>query len=195
MVRELSDEKRERFLEVALRLFAEKGVQNTSTAEIAQGAGTASGTLFLYFPTKQILINELVIYLSNGQAQRVNDLLKPSLSARDSLYMIWVSSVVWFLENKEAFQFTQQIRESSLITKETTRETANLFVFYYTAIQKGLDEGCIKPYPADLIGSFLYQDIVAIMNYLRSLPGPYQQEEAIQKGFDLFWDGIRIQKT
>lgn len=195
MVRELSDEKRKRFLEVALRLFAEKGVQNTSTAEIAQGAGTASGTLFLYFPTKQMLINELVIYLSKGQAQRVNDLLKPSLSVRDGLYMIWVSSVVWFLENRDAFQFTQQIRESSLITKETTRETAKLFVFYYTAIQKGLDEGCIKPYPADLIGSFLYQDIVAILNYMRMLPDPNQQEEAIQKGFDLFWDGIQIQKS
>ncbi|MHB8086690.1 MAG: TetR/AcrR family transcriptional regulator [Anaerolineaceae bacterium] len=195
MVRELSDEKRERFLEVALRLFAEKGVQNTSTAEIAQAAGTASGTLFLYFPTKQMLVNELVIHISKGQAERINQLLNPSLSVRDSLYTIWETSIHWFLDNMEVFQFTQQIRGSNLIAEDTIYETGKLFAFYYSTIQRGLDDGCIKPYPVDLIGGFLYQDIMAVMNHMRMPLGPLEQEEAIQQGFDLFWSGIQIQKT
>ena len=77
MVRELSNEKRERFLQAALKLFAANGLQNTSTAEIAKAAGTAAGTLFLYFPTKQDLINELVLWISQAEADTINGLLTP----------------------------------------------------------------------------------------------------------------------
>ena len=71
MVRELSSEKRERFLRAALKLFAANGIQNTSTAEIARAAGTASGTLFLYFPTKQDLIDELAILISREESGHI----------------------------------------------------------------------------------------------------------------------------
>ena len=60
MIRKLALDKRENFLNAALKLFVANGVQNTSTAAIAKEAGTASGTLFLYFPTKQDLLDELV---------------------------------------------------------------------------------------------------------------------------------------
>lgn len=103
MVRELSTEKRERFLSAALKLFVANGVKNTSTAEIAKAAGTASGTLFLYFPTKQHLIHELVLMISKQQSDFINSLLNPSLSVRDTFFTIWDGSVRWLLENMDAF--------------------------------------------------------------------------------------------
>ena len=117
MVRELSSEKRERFLNAALKLFTEKGVQNTSTAEIAREAGTASGTLFLYFPTKQQLINELVLMISKQEADHINTLLDPSMSVRDTFFTIWDGSIRWLLENLDAYQYSQQVRDSGLISR------------------------------------------------------------------------------
>ena len=194
MVRELSPEKRERFLNTALKLFASNGVQNTSTAEIAKEAGTAAGTLFLYFPTKQDLINELVLWISKQQSEIIHSLLDPSMSVRDSFFTIWDGSIRWLLENKGAYQYSQQIRDSGLISDDVTRESGKFFSFYYDAIQKGLEEGCIKPFPIDLIGGFLYQDIVAVMNHIRMQSAPDKLNESIQQGFELFWDGIRIKK-
>ena len=194
MVRELSPEKRKRFLSAALKLFVSNGVQNTSTAEIAREAGTASGTLFLYFPTKLDLIQELVLIISKEESDFINSLLDPSLSVRDAFFTIWSGSVHWLLENVDAYQYSQQIRDSGLLSDAVTQETGKFFSFYYKTIQKGLEEGCIKPYPIDLIGGFLYQDIVAVMNYLRLQSDPGKQEEFIQQGFELFWDGISIQK-
>ena len=55
MARKLSTEKRAQYLSSALKLFVANGVKNTSTAAIAKEAGTAAGTFFLYFPTKQAL--------------------------------------------------------------------------------------------------------------------------------------------
>lgn len=192
MVRELSTEKREKYLNVALRLFVANGVPNTSTAEIAREAGTASGTLFLYFPTKQDLVDELVLSITKTQSEYIKSLLDPSLSVWDTFFTIWNGSVRWFLDHVDAYQYSQQIRHSVLISETVALETGKYFSFYYETIQKGLAEGCIKPYPVDLIGEFLYQDIVAVMNHIRMLPDPDKQAQTIQQGFELFWDGIRI---
>ena len=192
MVRELSDDKRERLLKAALRLFAANGIQNTSTAEIAGEAGVASGTLFLYFPTKQHLVNELVILVSKQEAEHINRLLTPSMSVRDTFFTIWDGSIRWLLEHLDVFEYSQQVRHSGLISEAATLESGKTFSFYYEAIQRGLQEGSIKPYPIDLIGGFLYQDIVAVMNHIRIQPDQNTLTETIQKGFDLFWDGIKI---
>ena len=52
MVRKLRPDRRTKFLNAALKLFVAKGVQHTSTAEIARKAGTAAGTLISVFPHK-----------------------------------------------------------------------------------------------------------------------------------------------
>ena len=194
MVRSLSLDKRERFLSTALKLFVAKGVQNTSTADISREAGTAAGTLFLYFPTKQDLVNELVLWIAKKESEVINRLLTPSLSVRDTFFTIWDGSIRWLLENMDAYQYSQQVRDSGLISPSVALESGKYFSFYYDAIQKGLEAGSIKPYPVDLIGGFLYQAIVAVMNHIRLQPDPDTISQAIQQGFDLFWDGISIRK-
>jgi len=190
MVRTLNPERREKFLNAALALFVEKGVQNTTTAEIAQAAGAAAGTLFLYFPTKQDLINELALQISRAQAERINSLLDPAFSARESFFAIWRGSVGWFVENPLAYRYILQVRDSGMISAEVVKETGQLFIFYYAAIQKGLQEKVIQPYPVDLVGGFLYQNIVAITNYIQMQQDQARRQEAVEMGFDIFWNGI-----
>jgi AcrR family transcriptional regulator len=47
---------RQAILEASQRLFAEKGFEATTTRDIAQAAGIASGTLFNYFATKDSIV-------------------------------------------------------------------------------------------------------------------------------------------
>ena len=192
MTRKPSPNKRAEYLRVALKLFVADGVQNTSTAAIAKGAGTAAGTLFLYFPTKQDLINELVMDIVIAQSETIKSALTPSLTARDSFLAIWEGSIRWFLANMEAYQYIQQVRDSSMISEEVVQQSNTYFDFYYTAIQKGLSETAIKPYPIELIGEMLYRAIVAIMNLIKAQPDGAQREEYIYAGFEIFWNGIKF---
>jgi len=194
MVRKLGPEKRENFLNTALKLFVTHGVQNTSTAKIAKEAGTAAGTLFLYFPTKQDLINELVLQISRDQSDYIKTLIDRSLSVRDMFFTIWQGCIRWFLEHRDAFEYIQQVRDTRIVDKATIQESGKTFVYFYDAIQKGLDEAALKPYPLEVIGAFLYQDIVAVMNLIRTQPELDKQEEIIQAGFDIFWDGIKARR-
>ncbi len=51
---------RNRLLESAAQLFAQKGSKNTRTADIAQEAQVAIGTLYLHFKTKDDLLKEVL---------------------------------------------------------------------------------------------------------------------------------------
>jgi AcrR family transcriptional regulator len=194
MVRKPSPERRTQFLDSALRLFVANGVQQTSTAAIAKEAGTAAGTLFLYFPTKQDLINELVLKIGRDQSEYMKTLLQPPLSARGTFFTIWDGSVRWFLENMDAYQYIKQVKDSRLIDDAVVQESEKYFEYYFQAIQKGLEEGCIKPHPFELIGEMLYQSIVAVLNLVSKQPERAKQEEYIRLGFDIFWDGIKTAK-
>ena len=195
MVRKRNPEKRTKYLNAALKLFATHGVQNTSTAAIAKQAGTAAGTLFLYFPTKQDLINELVMEIVKAQSDTIKATLTPTLSAQDSFWAIWEASIRWFMANLEAYQYIQQIRDSGIIPDEIIQQSNTYFDFYFTAIQKGLSENIIKSYPVNLIGEMLYRAIIAIMNLVMTTADANQQEEYIQAGFEIFWNGIKKDDT
>jgi hypothetical protein len=45
-----------------------------------------------------------------------------------------------------------------------------------------------------LIGTFLYQGIVSVMNLISAGINPEQHETYIQNGFEIFWNGIKTEK-
>lgn len=49
-------QRREMIAKAALKLFAERGYERTTTKEIAREAGISEGTIFKYFPTKHDLL-------------------------------------------------------------------------------------------------------------------------------------------
>ncbi len=192
MVRKLSPEKHAQYLRSALKLFVKNGVQQTSTAAIAEDAGTAAGTLFLYFPTKQDLIDELVMKVVREQSAAINALLQPDQSAQSTFFTIWDGTIRWFLANIEAYAYILQVRDTGMISEAAVQETENFFQFYYAAIQKGLEEGVIKPYPIELVGNLLYHNIIAVTDIIRARPDSSTREDFIQTGFEIFWNGIKV---
>lgn len=52
--------KKEQILEVALRLFADRGWENTSTSLIAKEAGVSEGLIFKYYISKEKLLETII---------------------------------------------------------------------------------------------------------------------------------------
>lgn len=62
-------EKLERIEAAARRLFAERGFEATTTRDIAEEAGIATGTLFVYFPEKL----DLLVHIYRCDIERVTE--------------------------------------------------------------------------------------------------------------------------
>ncbi len=62
------DTTKQRLVMGAMRLFAEKGYQSTSIADILKAAGANAGSLYHAFPTKQDLLVEVLEFYRQGIA-------------------------------------------------------------------------------------------------------------------------------
>src|SRR5262249_37036949 len=72
--------KRERILEAAVRVFAAEGFYNAKVAQIAEQAGVADGTIYLYFKSK----DDLLISLFEDRMEGINANLRNALAAASS---------------------------------------------------------------------------------------------------------------
>lgn len=62
-------EKRKKLMDHAFALFTEKGIAHTSIAEIADRAGVAKGTFYLYFKDKYDIEKKLIAYITGDMFQ------------------------------------------------------------------------------------------------------------------------------
>ena len=69
--------KRERILDAAVKVFAAEGFYNAKVAQIAQEAGVADGTIYLYFKSK----DDLLISLFEDRMEGINANLRNALAA------------------------------------------------------------------------------------------------------------------
>lgn len=69
-----AQQNRERLLEVAAQVFAERGL-DTAPAAIAKQAGVGVGTLYRHFPTREVLIDAAYRHQLAHVCEKVGDLL------------------------------------------------------------------------------------------------------------------------
>lgn len=72
--------KRERILDAAVRVFAKEGFYNARVSQIADVAGVADGTIYLYFKSK----DDLLINLFEDRMEAVNANLREAIESESS---------------------------------------------------------------------------------------------------------------
>mgnify|MGYP006781963975 CR=1 FL=1 len=65
-VRAVVTDKREAILRAAIKVFAGKGYFNSKVADIAGEAGIADGTVYLYFKSKDEILEEILEHSGSG---------------------------------------------------------------------------------------------------------------------------------
>ena len=80
-------------LDAALDLFVEKGFAATRSEEVAQRAGVSKGTLYLYYPSKEELLKEVIRHnMAHEIAQALNTVAQfngPSAELLTLIYQQW----------------------------------------------------------------------------------------------------------
>ena len=85
----LPEEKQQRIINAALRIFAQNPYKKANTADIAAAAGISKGLLFHYFGNKQTLYEYLFRYGNDVMRGHISELLPPDES---DFFEIWLRS-------------------------------------------------------------------------------------------------------
>lgn len=181
--------KKELLLNAALELFVKYGFHGTATSKIAKEAGVANGTLFQYFNTKDELVTALYINLKDELAETIQKNTLDNAEFKETLKSQVLSTLYWALEHPQKFKFIQQFHTSPYIAKVEPHELNNQAEPHLRLIQSGIDDGILKPLPANLIYSLISSQIFGLHQYIttQSLTRS-EQDVTIEIAFDMLWN-------
>lgn len=139
MPRKKSDDKRQRILEAATRVFARKGYFAARVSEIARKAGVADGTIYLYFRNKEDILVSLFDDVMSEHIARGRRELLALRGAPAKLRALAAHHLRLLGENEDlAVVFQVELRQS---TKFMERFTSSWFRDYLELLTGIIEEG------------------------------------------------------
>jgi TetR/AcrR family fatty acid metabolism transcriptional regulator len=147
MPRKRTDDKRQRILQAAAKVFARKGYFAARVSEIAKRASVADGTIYLYFRGKEDILVSLFDEVMSVHLDRVRRELTGVAGAPARLRAIASEHLRALGENRDlAVVFQVELRQS---TKFMERFTASWLQDYFRllaeVIEEGQAEGTLRP--------------------------------------------------
>ncbi|GGC92596.1 TetR/AcrR family transcriptional regulator [Halopseudomonas salina] len=100
-------DKRTAILQAALKVFAEGGVNGVPMPVLAEQAGVGTGTIYRYFSSKEVLVNELFREEKLNLNKRLYANLDKSLTPKESFALVWERMVAYTREAPESYRFME----------------------------------------------------------------------------------------
>jgi AcrR family transcriptional regulator len=135
--------KRERILAAALRLFANQTYQAVTMDRVAEAAGVAKGTLYLYFPSKEALYLGILsdgLETVNKRYQATGD---PRRDVADRLRRAIEVSIQFYDERRDLLRLiaTEEPRLAEARNRLIQGWRERGFVFFTSLIEEGMSSG------------------------------------------------------
>jgi AcrR family transcriptional regulator len=182
-----SPDKRNRILEAATQVFAERGL-GAATSAISAAAGIAEGTLFTYFQTKDELVNALYREIKLELADAMMSAFPRKKSVRSRLHHIWDQYVGWGIQNPMQHRVLRQVLVWNGLTQESKKAGSAPFVEIAMMIEEAEQQRIVQDLPRPFIEATLGALADAVMELARQDPkraGTYRTA-----GFEMLWAGI-----
>jgi len=177
--------------ESSLSLIYKEGIAGLTMAKIAKSANIATGTLYVYFESKEQLLNELYKYLRNKSLNRFLSGYDKEKPFKIRLKIVWINYLKHRIEYYEESVFMEQYYRSPYITDNQKKIAESLKTPIHELLQRGKKEMLIKQ------NTDIEMLFIAMLGFIRELVNEHVagiyilNEERIEKAFQLSWDMIK----
>jgi len=155
VARHRDETKIEAIYEATLRLVLETGFNGLEMADVAKEAGFATGTLYIYFKNKEVLINELYFHLKKNKTLKMLEVFDTSDSFLVAFKKLWMNYLIISLQEPERMRFIEQFTHTSYLTKKTKQQSDLLLKPLEDFLTVGIKQGLVKKLPVQLLLSQL----------------------------------------
>jgi TetR/AcrR family fatty acid metabolism transcriptional regulator len=139
VARSRSPDKRRRILDAAVGVFARKGYFAARVSDVAEKAGVADGTIYLYFQDKQDILVRLFDEVMSVHVAEAREAVRALPSAPERLQAIAERHLAVLGENRDlAVVFQVELRQS---TRFMERFTASWLHDYFELLDEVMEQG------------------------------------------------------
>ena len=190
MKKEKIKDKRTALLNATLTLVNNHGFHNTPMSKIAQLAGVAPATIYLYFENKQDLVNKLYLEVKGDFSNCAFKGYTEELSVKKGFELIWFNIASYKLNQIKEANFLSQCDNSPMIEEVVRIEGLKNLQPLLDLWERGKKEGIIKP----LSDYILYAFTVYPLSFLLGMQEREiytLSEESKAETFKAAWDAIK----
>ena len=181
----------DQIFEAGLRLITREGLAGLTMAKLAKEARLATGTLYIYFTSKEELLNKLNKKLQQESGPLFMEGYSPEEDFINGLKKVWVNYIKYRIENYEKSVFMEQYYRSPYISPKEMVLAESLKKPFYQMIRRGKNEGLVRK---DLDDEMLF---LAMQGFIRELAdehvaGVYKMDQKrIDQAFQLSWASMK----
>ena len=186
-------DKRSALLNATLTLVNNHGFHNAPMSKIANLAGVAPATIYLYFENKQDLVNKLYLEVKEDFSTAAFEGYSENLSVKDGFEIIWFNIANYKLNQIKESNFLAQCDNSPMIEEAIRIEGLKHLQPLLDLWSRGKKEGVIKP----LSDYVLYAFTVYPLSFLLGMQerGIYTlDEDGKVESFTATWNAIKTEK-
>lgn len=187
------ENKKNKILKTALRLFARNGLRETTTSQIAREAGVANGTLFHYFPTKDDIIDTLFLLCSINAERYYRKGLEKHKSIKGKFMQLLRNWLEFALDNTEQYLFINLYLTSSYLSKDEKNLVFSEFI--EKIIEPGERQKLFKDSPPELIVEVTCNLLHILIVHLLENPHKASDPEYVERTLSFVWDSVSNPQT
>jgi AcrR family transcriptional regulator len=185
-------DKRVDIVKAALELIAENGFHGAPMALIARQAGVGTGTIYIYFANKDVLITEVYQYIKERMYPVIMEGYASEKPIRKRFLQLGTALLRYFIENPLYFRYMEQFQNSPYGAERRDKilrkkESGNVFLELFDV---GVSQQVIKDLPLVILIDLLFGPILAVAR--DHILGLVVLDDAlIAKTIKACWDGIK----
>ena len=190
MAREKETNKEDRIFEAALRIVVQQGFAGLKMSEVAKKAGVATGTLYLYFETKEDLIDKLYRSYKQANYEALLAGYDTAGSFAERFKQLWYNYFNACFKDPLRMIFIEQYYRSPYLREETKKETGLLGQPVIDLLTEGIQEKTLRSLPVEL----LIAQIISPIHELVKLHFDKRlalTKPLVEQCFAMCWDSVR----
>ncbi|MFW6137925.1 MAG: TetR/AcrR family transcriptional regulator [Spirochaetota bacterium] len=196
--------KRKSILRAALKVFSSKGYNPAIIEDVAQEAGVAKGTVYLYFKDKEDLFYHTVTYVLDDLGSIIYENIDPELDTISALEEMAFLQLEFFFRNRDFFGIfhTMMTDNPSQTHKKLFQaiqyKKAQLIEHMGKIVKRGKNQGMIRPELCSEDIIYCFQG--AVMYMLREMmikkvltkeePPDFNIRNRVKSMMNIFTEGI-----
>lgn len=175
----------------SLDLIRKEGIAGVTMSKLAARAGLATGTLYIYFSSKEQLLRKLYEKLNRESAARFMKGYEPGQPFVEGLKRVWMNYLQHRIKYHDESFFLEQYYRSPYISGDELQMAESMKLPVHDMIRRGKQEKYIR---ADADDEMLFLSMLGFIRELADehVAGIYVLDDArIEKAFQISWEAIK----
>lgn len=187
-------QKRKTIMRAATKLFVKNGIHGTSMAMLAKKANMATGSIYTYFESKEILIQNLFNTIMDEEVAFIEQGYDPTQSVKERFVYLLRRVILFKIQNPDKFLFISQHTYTHVIMKEIQagRIFADRAAFPFEPVARdGQEQGIIKHIDDEELFYFVHGGLAYMLQW-KLFRKEMITEEDIKHLLAMSWDAIAV---